>query len=83
MKNIRLIILAFVMVLFTLACNTNQTRTDTPSTTGNEFAENAQYTCPMHPEVLSDEEGTCPKCGMKLEKVDKKATDTTNVQGTE
>jgi FtsP/CotA-like multicopper oxidase with cupredoxin domain len=24
------------------------------------------YTCPMHPEVLSDEPGRCPKCGMKL-----------------
>ena len=24
------------------------------------------YTCPMHPEVVSDEPGSCPKCGMKL-----------------
>ena len=24
------------------------------------------YTCPMHPEVVSDESGSCPKCGMKL-----------------
>src|SRR5262249_52538608 len=24
------------------------------------------YTCPMHPEVISDEPGRCPKCGMKL-----------------
>jgi FtsP/CotA-like multicopper oxidase with cupredoxin domain len=24
------------------------------------------YTCPMHPEVLSDEPSRCPKCGMKL-----------------
>jgi FtsP/CotA-like multicopper oxidase with cupredoxin domain len=24
------------------------------------------YQCPMHPEVVSEEEGTCPKCGMKL-----------------
>jgi hypothetical protein len=26
----------------------------------------AVYTCPMHPEVLSDKPGNCPKCGMKL-----------------
>jgi FtsP/CotA-like multicopper oxidase with cupredoxin domain len=24
------------------------------------------YTCPMHPEVASDEPGRCPSCGMKL-----------------
>ena len=24
------------------------------------------YVCPMHPEVVSEEQGSCPKCGMKL-----------------
>jgi FtsP/CotA-like multicopper oxidase with cupredoxin domain len=24
------------------------------------------YSCPMHPDVVSDEAGKCPKCGMKL-----------------
>jgi FtsP/CotA-like multicopper oxidase with cupredoxin domain len=24
------------------------------------------YVCPMHPDVVSDESGSCPKCGMKL-----------------
>ena len=24
------------------------------------------YVCPMHPEVVSEEPGSCPKCGMKL-----------------
>lgn len=25
-----------------------------------------QYVCPMHPEVVQDEPGSCPKCGMDL-----------------
>ena len=32
----------------------------------------AQYTCPMHPEVVSDEPGNCPKCGMFLVPADAK-----------
>ena len=26
-----------------------------------------QYTCPMHPEIITDAPGNCPKCGMALE----------------
>lgn len=26
------------------------------------------YTCPMHPEIVSDKPGRCPRCGMNLEK---------------
>ena len=26
-----------------------------------------KYTCPMHPEIISDRPGDCPKCGMALE----------------
>lgn len=25
-----------------------------------------RYTCPMHPEIIKDKPGDCPKCGMKL-----------------
>ena len=32
----------------------------------------AQYTCPMHPEVVSDKPGSCPKCGMFLVPADAK-----------
>ena len=30
--------------------------------------EKVQYTCPMHPEVMMDEFGKCPKCGSDLTK---------------
>lgn len=29
-------------------------------------SDSAQYTCPMHPEVVKDKPGSCPKCGMDL-----------------
>ena len=35
-------------------------------------AEAAQYTCPMHPDVISDQPGSCPKCGMHLVPVEEK-----------
>ncbi len=30
------------------------------------------YQCEMHPEVTSDHPGSCPQCGMDLEKIEKK-----------
>ena len=33
---------------------------------GSPAAGETEYTCPMHPEVISDAPGPCPKCGMDL-----------------
>lgn len=35
------------------------------------------YTCKMHPEVISDKPGKCPKCGMDLVKKDNLKKDST------
>jgi P-type Cu+ transporter len=37
-----------------------------------------KYTCPMHPEVISDRPGPCPKCGMALEPMVASLTDEPN-----
>jgi hypothetical protein len=29
-----------------------------------------RYVCPMHPDVIADQPGTCPRCGMALVKRD-------------
>jgi len=31
-----------------------------------EHLDHHKYTCPMHPEVIKDSPGKCPKCGMNL-----------------
>lgn len=31
-----------------------------------ETATKTDYTCPMHPEIVQDKAGKCPKCGMNL-----------------
>jgi Cu+-exporting ATPase len=49
--------------------NTSQTfNLDTTKLkSGGEF-----YQCEMDPEIISDKPGDCPKCGMELEKKEKK-----------
>jgi Cu+-exporting ATPase len=39
-----------------------------PSLTNGTTLIGARYTCPMHPEVHRDAPGTCPRCGMTLER---------------
>ena len=43
--------------------------------------QNTKYTCPMHPEIIRDKLGDCPKCGMVLEPmgvIDKKEEENTD-----
>ncbi|MCY7409376.1 MAG: hypothetical protein LH473_03825 [Chitinophagales bacterium] len=42
-------------------------KTETEKTNPNQNMATT-YTCPMHPEVMSDKPGKCPKCGMDLVK---------------
>ena len=37
-----------------------------PEQPASQSATAQKYTCPMHPEVISDQPGKCPKCGMNL-----------------
>ena len=43
-----------------------------------ESAARQQYTCGMHPEIISDEPGYCPICGMKLTPIRQETSQTTS-----
>jgi hypothetical protein len=42
---------------------------DATDSTSQDMAK-AEYTCSMHPDVVSDKPGKCPQCGMDLVKKD-------------
>ena len=45
-----------------------------------EQEKTQNYTCLMHPEVISEHPGNCPKCGMKLVPIKQKKRRTSNAQ---
>ena len=57
-RSARIALALGVAVLGVTGCKKSE-----PSESG---AHAHQYTCSMHPEVVKDAPGDCPKCGMKL-----------------
>jgi hypothetical protein len=71
MKKKLLPILAIAVVsTLLISCGSKETKETSSEMkdTINTMVTGVQYTCPMHPEVLSDKPGSCPKCGMDLVK---------------
>ncbi len=50
------------LILF-IATQTLFAQNDSPKT---QAVDSVTYTCTMHPEIISDKTGKCPKCGMEL-----------------
>lgn len=65
MKKIVMISLFAAISLFVTSCGRGSSKVNNPIETK---AEKVLYTCEMHPEVISDKSGKCPKCGMELVK---------------
>lgn len=61
------VILFSAVGVFAVSLPVNKVSADTAKTKKSKIAK-VQYTCTMHPEVLSDKPGKCPKCGMTLVK---------------
>jgi hypothetical protein len=62
------IVLIGGLFLTTTAVSAQETKTEKKS----ECSQTALYTCPMHPDVIQNKPGKCPKCGMDLVKKESK-----------
>ena len=86
-KNILLLAcLAILGIAFTACSNNTGSKTDTAGKADSSSSMKdtsmmkqvaVVYTCKMHPEVISDKPGKCPKCGMDLVKKEDIAKDST------
>lgn len=72
MNKLNLIIVLFTAIILT-ACSDETNTTDMPATekmeTAVDHAEkhlDANYVCPMHPQIIRGKPGNCPICGMDL-----------------
>ena len=51
------------------AAHATDVRPITKHTPARPAGDTGSYTCPMHPEIRQNKPGSCPKCGMALERV--------------
>jgi Cu(I)/Ag(I) efflux system membrane fusion protein len=72
-----LLLLACVLVACSKQTPSEPRRTAADDTLAEHALKhtNPKYRCPMHPEVIRDEPGVCPICGMTLVKVEPPAGD--------
>ena len=64
MKTSKLIVAAFaVAAIAVMAVGTTGCKKESPT---QDSGQAVKYTCSMHPEVVQDKPGKCPKCSMAL-----------------
>ncbi len=59
-------VLMVIILLMGVALGWGLSKLGGPSAPGAASAEKTLYTCGMHPQIIQDQPGNCPICGMKL-----------------
>jgi hypothetical protein len=70
MKTKSILFVVLIMVFCSFQNSFAQQSFEKQDTTLTRDSTKIMYTCPMHSEIISDKPGTCPKCGMKLVKLE-------------
>lgn len=74
-KNLTLFFLVFIVASCDNEKTTHNMKDMNEHSHSNHSAQQKKYTCPMHPEIIRNEPGKCPICGMNLvEKLSKGST---------
>ncbi len=62
-----------ILLAFALVVSVETFAQQKPTTHSHHYATSQKYTCKMHPEVVMDRPGKCPKCGITLVPMKKKS----------
>jgi len=62
-----LMISGFILFSCKNSGNKENSQVQDSSAVESKKSGESEYTCPMHPEVVRKEAGTCPQCGMELQ----------------
>ena len=71
LKRMTIRTILFICAIMLFSCKNsenkdNQMQSDSLKTESNGKVE-SEYTCPMHPQVITKSPGKCPECGMELQ----------------
>lgn len=72
MRSVYIITGIFIIIMAAVACSSKK---QTKQQQGEQVTKAQTYTCPMHPQVIREQPGTCPICGMDLVLYDKNNKD--------